>query len=419
MSLSFRLALQPRQLGLLALLWGLSFGASPSGIRVSTLQEDWSSFQKIVEAEYWREFQWQPVYAACNSAAEQSAGDATPAQPAHEACIRAALRMLDERSRYFTPEQSREMDKAPRRFVGLGLELSQPNSPGPIRIVQPIRGGPAYNAGLLPGDDLYSVDGVDVTRMTLQEGAALLRGEPGTSVALVVGRGDRKDLIVEVVREEIRARRTHAAFLKRERVLWVRVSQFVKTTPAELATALHEAIGDASLRPRMIVLDLRESAGGLLEGMVASTALFLAPGTAVYSEQARGSVVVKRLPSTIDHEVARLLPFRLYGDLQKVPMTVLVSEGTASGSEMFAMAMKEARGARIVGARTMGDSYITRITALPSGARMEIPIARMSTPGGISWEGTGVLLDEVRSERDREYGDPNRDRLLRHVVSPG
>ncbi len=150
------------------------------------LGADWSAFADIVLANYWRPVDLQALHRTCEAAAELAMAMVSSTQMSHEACVSAALRVLDERSRYVTAKESAAMDKEPRRWVGIGLELSRPNTPGPIRIVQPIHGGPGARAGLLPGDDVYAIDGVDVTPLTMREAIPLFRGEPGT---LVMRRG--------------------------------------------------------------------------------------------------------------------------------------------------------------------------------------------------------------------------------------
>lgn len=387
-----------------------------AGDQPDRLDADWKALESLLQENYWRDVDTQALRRTCDAAASLALAKETSTVMSHEACVSAAIRVLDPRSRYITASETAEMDKPGRKFVGIGFELSRPRTPGPVRVVQPIPGSPSERAGLLPGDELYAIDDVDITPLAMSEFFQLIRGEPGTTITVRIRRGDaQEERVIAMQRAEIRVMRGRALFLRPQRVLWMRVSQFAGEATLQLAQSIEQALGASPVRPRRLIFDLRSNPGGLLEEALNTAALFLPEGTVVYEEISKRGTLAKKA-SELPQTVAARLPLAVRDELRQLPLTVLVDGHTASGAEMLAVALKDYRTARIVGRTTPGDNSITRRVRLPSGASVEMTNAKMTSSRGTDWTLGGVPLDEARDEdfagSRREYGDPTHDKLL-------
>jgi carboxyl-terminal processing protease len=347
----------------------------------------------------------------CLDAGARAARNSDSPYSPEEACVNAAARAADRRADFMTrADAERQSQAAKEPFVGIGLELSRSAPTGPIRIVQPIAGSPAERSGLQPGDDIHEIDGIDISQMTLADGVRVMRGPAGSTMHLRIQRGKEAGMMeFSIPRERIRVMSVKARLFVQERVVYARISQFRDDTARQLLDAF---VNETSrVLPRRLILDLRGNQGGLLDAIIAVGSLLVPPGTVFSHETDRYGKSPRRVPdSTI---LASGADPQILRELRSIPLTVLVNEKTASGAELLAQALYEVRDARTVGTASFGDDIIQQWMALPSGMRLRLTTATLTSASDWSWRARGVRIEKsARDSRPLEYGVLELDRML-------
>jgi carboxyl-terminal processing protease len=291
--------------------------------------------------------------------------------------INAALATLDPHSRYLDPvAQALQRSAVTGTFGGLGLEVDMLD--GLVRIVAPIPGTPAERAGLQRGDLIVRFDDQPVQGMALTDAVSRMRGEPGTTVALLVRRAGRADdFSVSLVRETIRSQVLRWSM--EGDVLVLRLTSFL----GPVSTALEKAIAEATAArtPRGIVLDLRGNGGGALRQALLTADAFLGEGEIV---SLHGSTATSR--RTWQADAAEVLA--------GVPMVVLIDGRSASASELVAAALQENGRATVMGQRSFGKGSVQTVISLgPEKGALRLTTALYYGPSGRTVQRTGVGPD--------------------------
>ena len=253
---------------------------------------------------------------------------------------------LDPHSQYFDKKSYKEFREGTTgKFVGVGIEISQED--GLVKVVSPIEGSPADRAGLKPGDLITKVDDTAVKGMSLNEAVKRMRGEPKTKVLLTIYRKDEnRTFPVTIVREEIKTVSVKSKMIENG-YGWIRVSQFQERTVDDLTRKLEELYKQD---PKMkgLVLDLRNDPGGLLDAAVAISAVFLPDNVTVVSTNGQleeSKYVFKAAPDFYlrrgGTDTVGTLANKTQNFYKKIPMVVLVNEGSASASEIVAGALQD------------------------------------------------------------------------------
>jgi len=292
------------------------------------------------------------------------------------AAINGLLTPLDEHSNFLPPQAYKEMQLDTQgRFGGLGIVISARK--GLITVVSVMPETPAARAGLRSGDQIMQINEESAINMPLSDAVSRLRGEPGTRVRILVQRkewSDPKSLTLE--RAEIHVRSVTSEKLG-DGVGYVRIRNFQEDTAEQLRDHLKRLRAAGSLKG--LVLDLRQNPGGLLEVAVDVANLFVAKGTLVVTEgQGHRMRQEYEADGTAPH--ARL------------PMVVLVDEGSASAAEIVAGALKNDDRALLLGTRTFGKGTVQVLFDVGDGA-LKLTVAQYLTPGDISIQGVGVAPD--------------------------
>src|SRR5256886_1012060 len=298
------------------------------------------------------------------------------------AAMKGMLASLDPHSQYMDPNDFRDMqDDTRSRFNGLGIEVSIKN--GLPTVVTPMEDTPAARAGILSGDQILKINGASTERMDLQDVINHLRGAPGQKISLTLIRPSTKEVKdYALERAEIKVQSVKGSRLLDPdltgsfKIAYVRLIQFNEPTEDELSRALD---GLQKQGMQALILDLRNNPGGLLNSAVDVCAQFLPPNTKVVSTQGR---VASQQRDYATSGAAKERPH--------FPMALLVNEGSASGAEIVAGALKDLRRAILVGETTFGKGSVQNVLQLPDGSALRITTAKYYTPGKEVIHGKGV-----------------------------
>ena len=301
---------------------------------------------------------------------------------------------LDPHSQYFDKKSFREFrESTGGKFVGIGIEMAMED--GLVRVVSPIEGSPAFRAGLRPNDLITRIDDTAVKGLSVDQAVKRMRGEPNTKVLLTVFRKDEnRSFPVTIVREEIRVQSVRAKLVE-PGYGWLRVSQFQDRTVEDFVRKLEDLYKqDPNLKG--LVLDLRNDPGGLLDGAIAISAAFLPSDAVVVKTNGQVDDSRATFKATPEHYARRggLDPLRqLPAAVKKVPLVVLVNEGSASASEIVAGALQDHKRATIMGAQTFGKGSVQTVRPLSAETALKITTARYYTPSGRSIQAKGIVPD--------------------------
>ncbi len=303
-----------------------------------------------------------------------------------EAAINGMLTSLDPHSSYLPPRDYKAMQVQTRgEFGGLGIEVTQQD--GYVKVVSPIDGTPAAEAGVKPGDLIVKVDGKSVQGLTLNEAVDLMRGPVGSEIVItVVRKGVDKPFDISIIRDTIKIKATRAK-LEGDAVV-LRISSFTDQTYPNLKEGLKKMLKKAGGINKIngIVLDLRNNPGGLLNQAILVADAFLDKGEIV-STRGRNPQDTERFNAT-------------QGDLaQGKPIVVLINGGSASASEIVSGALKDHRRAVVVGTQSFGKGSVQTIIPLQGNGAMRLTTARYYTPSGRSIQNLGILPDIIVEQR--------------------
>jgi len=289
------------------------------------------------------------------------------------AALHGMLQSLDPHSQFMEPANFEDMkEDTESRFGGLGVHVTERN--GELIVVSPMEDSPGFRAGLLPGDRIIKIDGQSAERLDLNGAIEKLRGAPGTKVTLTVLRpGTREIKDFEMVRENIKVWSVKdAKLLPQEmtgqmKIGYARITQFNAPTAEELAKKLDEMEKQGM---QAFVLDLRFNPGGLLTSAVDVAGMFLPPATIVATTE--GRVASQSRKYTANPALRRRANY---------PVAVLINNGSASGSEIVAGALKDTNRAILVGETSFGKGSVQSIMQLPDGSALRLTTAKYYTPG--------------------------------------
>ncbi|MDP4991083.1 MAG: S41 family peptidase [Marivita lacus] len=314
-----------------------------------------------------------------------------------EAAIDGMLTSLDPHSSYLSPDDAADMRVQTRgEFGGLGIEVTQEE--GFVKVVSPIDGTPADEAGIEAGDFITHVDGASVLGLTLDDAVDLMRGPVGSEIIITVVReGEAEPFDVSIIRDTIKLTAVRTR-LQGESVV-LRVTTFNDQTYTNLEAGLAEQIEAAGGMDNVegIVLDLRNNPGGLLNQAIRVSDAFLE----------KGEIVSTRGRNPEDGDRYNATP----GDLAEgKPIVVLINGGSASASEIVAGALQDHRRAIVVGTKSFGKGSVQTVMPLRGDGAMRLTTARYYTPSGRSIQSLGVSPDIVveqprRPEETEEDGE--------------
>ncbi|MBX9953720.1 S41 family peptidase [Peribacillus simplex] len=248
-------------------------------------------------------------------------------------------------------------------FEGIGAEIQEQD--GQIMVVSPIKGSPAEKAGVKPNDIILSVDGKSVEGLSSSEAVLKIRGEKGTKVNLSISRaGESEPIKLTIKRDTIPIETVYAEMLD-DGVAKIQVTSFSEHTVQELKTALEEM---SKKDMKGLVLDLRGNPGGLLEQAIEMASLFIPNGEVILQvEERSGKKEVYK--SENDGEL-------------KIPVVVLIDDGSASASEIVAAAVSESADIPLIGVKSFGKGTVQTAQDFEDGSNFKYTAAKWLTPEG-------------------------------------
>ncbi|MDR3554518.1 MAG: S41 family peptidase [Syntrophobacteraceae bacterium] len=249
-------------------------------------------------------------------------------------------------------------------FSGIGAQIQIKN--GHVVILAPLDGSPALHAGLKTGDIIMKVNGKDITGLPLEQVVTRIAGKAGTSVELTImdpktGQSRR----LTIVRAKINVKNVTWAFVPGTKIADLRIAGFSEGISKAVRNALREI---QEQRAAGLLLDMRDNPGGVLNEAVATASQFLSSGTVVLQKNSKGET--------------KPIPVQSGGLATSIPMVVLINQGTASGAEIVAGALKDANRATLVGEKTFGTGTVLQEFRLSDGSAILLAIAEWLTPAG-------------------------------------
>ena len=291
----------------------------------------------------------------------------------------------DPYAAYYNEEETQSMmDSSSGNYCGIGAVFSQNLITGLITVSRVYEGCPSFEAGLLPEDILYKVEGEEVTGMDLTSVVTKIKGEEGTEVTLTMIRGE-EEIDFTMKRQMIEVPTIEHEMLP-DQVGYIMISEFDGVTDEQFIEALEDL---KSQGMTSLVIDLRNNGGGSVESVCNVADALLPEGPIVYTEY-KGE---ERTERTSD------------ADCIELPMAVLINGASASASEILSGALQDYEKAVIVGTQSYGKGIVQSVFDLQDGTALKLTTAKYYTPDGNDIHGVGItpdveidLPEELKSE---------------------
>ncbi len=314
--------------------------------------------------------------------------------------LKGMLSSLDLHSQFMDPDTYNELKVGTKgKFGGIGIEITVKD--GLITVVTPIEDTPAWRAGIKPLDRIVKINDEITRDMTLTEAVKRMRGKPGEPVSLTILReSDKKVLEFKIVRGIIQIKDIKEARVLEGGIGYIRLSQFGENTVKNMNLALNNISKE---RAEGLILDLRNNPGGLLETAVEVAGKFLPEGKLIV--YTRG----KKDRQNLEFFSSEKQP------VIKMPMVVLINEGSASGSEIVAAALQHYKRAVIIGTKSFGKGSVQTVIPLNDGAALKLTTSKYFTPGHKEISGKGVIPDILVEEDNDPTVKPEESALSKDI----
>jgi len=312
--------------------------------------------------------------------------------------LKGMLSALDPHSQFMDPDEYKDLKtETEGKFGGLGVEISLKDNL--LTVIAPVEDTPAWRAGIKSGDRIVKI-GHEVTRdMSLDDAVKRLRGDPGTKVTITILR-ESADLVQDFVitRELIHVEDVKEPHIIGDHIGYVRLTEFRENSYNELHQALEKLKSQGA---DSLVLDLRNDPGGLLDVAIKIAEDFLPSGKTIVSTKGRHSSQDTKSKSENNK-----------GDFLDWPMVVMINEGSASGSEIVAGALRDNKRAVLVGTKSFGKGSVQSVIPLPDGSGLRLTTARYYTPSGVCINGIGITPDVVVEEKNSKGVQDSDDKSV-------
>ncbi|MBI4652836.1 S41 family peptidase [Candidatus Kuenenbacteria bacterium] len=307
----------------------------------------------------------------------------------------------DPYSVFLEPEKAKEFyQDLQGDFEGIGAELGIKKNI--LTVIAPLSDYPAEKAGIKAGDQIYKIDNLDTTNMILEEAVNKIRGKNGTQVVLTIKRND----FLEFKEITITRAKIHIQSVKLEpienhkEIAYLKIRQFNENIKSEFREAINKILSQEE-KPKGIIIDLRNNPGGLLDASVDIANYWLPRDIVVVKEKFDGQ---EKEYKTLDNPI-----------LDKFQTIILINQGSASASEIFAGALQDYKKATIVGERTFGKGCVQKVEDLRGGSMLKLTIADWLTPLGRRINDKGIDPDIKIEMTPKDYEqdkDPQMEKAI-------
>lgn len=281
--------------------------------------------------------------------------------------IKGMLQTLDPHSYFLDPDNfARMFEEQKGKYYGIGTQIQKQEDR--LVIIAPIEGGPSWRLGIQSGDIISHINGESTKPISSQDAVDKLRGPKGTKVSITIARdGLDKPLDLTITREEISLYSVPYAFLLDDGVGYIFIRNFAESTGEEFAAKM-EALTKQGMKS--LILDLRQNPGGALLPSIDIADEFLPRGALVVSVKGRRSIYDREYRADSSDEY------------EKVPVVVLVDQGSASASEIVAGALMDHDRGLVVGEDSWGKGLVQTMFPVPPNMAVALTIAKYYTPSG-------------------------------------
>ena len=320
-----------------------------------------------------------------------------------DSAINGVLQSLDPYSAYMSPELFKEMQTDTKgEFGGLGIEIGM--EAGVVKVISPIEDTPADKAGIKAGDFIVKIGNEQVQGKSLMEAVKLMRGPVGTSIDLTIRRKNvKKPLEFKIIRKIIEVRSVNSKVISNEKNIgYVRLKSFNENSDNQFLKSIKKF--EKNLKIKGYIIDLRNNPGGLLTQAINITDFFLNDGEIVSTKGRKASETRKFFAKKGD-------------EVKGKPVVVLINNGSASASEIFAGALKDHKRAIILGENSYGKGSVQSIIPLKNGGGMRLTISKYYLPSGQSISEVGVTPDILVEEIGDDFKiNSDKDNQLNYAI---
>jgi len=320
-----------------------------------------------------------------------------------DSAINGVLQSLDPYSAYMSPELFKEMQTDTRgEFGGLGIEIGMES--GVVKVISPIDDTPAAKAGIKAGDYIVKIGKEQVQGKSLMEAVKLMRGPVGTSIDLTVRRKNvKKSLEFTIVRKIIEVQSVSSELIGNEKNLgYIRLKSFNENSDNQFLKSIKKFEKNSKIKG--YVFDLRNNPGGLLTQAINITDFVLDDGEIVSTKGRKISESRKFFAKKGD-------------EIKGKPIVILINNGSASASEIFAGALKDHKRAIILGENSYGKGSVQSIIPLRNGGGMRLTISKYYLPSGKSISEVGVIPDILVEETGEDFRiKSEKDNQLNYAI---
>ena len=300
-----------------------------------------------------------------------------------DAAAAAIVESLGDRWSYYIPaaEYNSYVEQMANAYVGVGITIQLREDEMGYDIVAVEKTGPAFEAGIQPGDQLMGANDVRFEGKDVNDASAIIKGEEGTTVDIVILR-DGQELVFTVERRTIQVTVAEGRMLPGN-VGLVSIANFDSRCASESIAAIESLVDQGATS---LIFDVRYNPGGYAHELVALLDYLVPEGDLFIAEDYMGN----RSVDTSD------------SDCLKMPMVVLVNGDSFSAAEFFAAALRDYEWATIIGEQTVGKGYFQQSYELSDGSAVNISVGKYFTPGGVSLAEVGGLTPDLVVEVTEE-----------------
>lgn len=324
-------------------------------------------------------------------------------EKAIDGAIEGYVAALDDPYTEYVPKEEMEeyTENLMGNYVGIGIYMVKNTEKNTIDVLAPIKYSPAEEAGILPGDTILSVDGVEYTGDDMTAAANNIKGKEGTVVKLEILR-DQEKMTFEITRRKINTNPVVSEKLENN-IGYLEVSSFDEGTADDFKTK-YEDLKNQGITS--LIIDLRNNGGGLVEEALQIADYIVPKG--------------KELLITVDKDGKEEIRKAEEDVLIDMPIVVLVNENSASSSEILAGALKDTEEATIVGTTTYGKGVIQQFLSLRNGAGLKVTVEEYYTPNRTKIHGVGIEPDEKvelpETVKNPFYPEKDEDTQLQKAI---